>query len=710
MLQSADVLTVQSSFKGAPSGCCRGTASYFGVKLWATFLVLLLNVYLIAAGAAQSQPAKAMPEQLRTITTAHEAHSLTSKDAQRHYPVHLRGVVTYHELNIHKNHPSFMLHDSTGSIFVVLPPPVDIIPLPPGTLIDLHGVTNAGEFAPLVDHVQVKILGTVPLPATSEMPSFAQISSGTEDSAWVAVEGVVHSVSLDENYAYLQLMMSDGLMPIRIRREPGANYSSLEDERVRIRGNVGPLFDVSRTKMIGARIRCPNLSVVQVLEAAPRDPFTRPVVAINRLLQWDVASTRLHRMHVRGRVTLLWPGMSVCLRDDTHGICAMTAQNTPLRIGELIDVAGFTHVEGSAPTLSDAIFRSVSDAPDAPVVPLPVTAEQALLEGHEFQLVQIDGQLISRDLTSTDTTLLIRSGKSVFAAILPRGLSNTVSDSWENGSILRITGVCSVQIDPDKTAFGYGTVVPKSFRILLRSPQDVIYLKSPSWWTPFHAIALLTLALALTLSILGWVMVLRKRLNQKTAILREQTELLRESEERFRHMALHDALTGLATRLLLQDRLDVAIESAKRHETGLAVFMIDLDKFKLVNDLHGHPAGDEVLRVSAERILGAVRPCDTVARLGGDEFIALLPDLNTPSDAELIAARIIAAIGLPIAFGEEQLTITASIGICTTLSGTLDADTLFMNADVALYRAKDCGRGRFETYCPEMATLPSNNY
>jgi diguanylate cyclase (GGDEF)-like protein len=468
--------------------------------------------------------------------------------------------------------------------------------------------------------------------------------------------------------------------------------------------------------MIGARLRCPDLSVVQVLEVAPQDSFALPVVPINKLLQWDLEPLRLHRMHIQGRVTLLWPGVSVCLRDDTHGICAKTQQGTPLRVGELIDVAGFTRVEGSAPALSDAIFQLVNDAPDEPVIPVPVTAAQALQNGHESQLVQIDGQLISRDLTSMDTTLLIRSGKSIFAAILPRGLSSPVSDSWENGSILRITGICSVQIDSDGTAFGFGTAVPKSFRILLRSPEDVIYLKSPSWWTPFHAITLLTLALALTLSILGWVMILRKRLNLQTAtlrgqtkLLREQTELLRESEERFRHMALHDALTGLATRLLFRDRFDVAIESAKRRKTGLAVFMVDLDKFKLVNDLHGHAAGDEVLRVSAERILGAIRSCDTVARLGGDEFVALLPDLNTPSDAEQIAARIIAAIGLPIDYGEKQLFITASIGICSTLSEVVDVETLLMNADVALYRAKACGRGRFETYSPEMNSLPSSN-
>jgi diguanylate cyclase (GGDEF)-like protein len=92
-------------------------------------------------------------------------------------------------------------------------------------------------------------------------------------------------------------------------------------------------------------------------------------------------------------------------------------------------------------------------------------------------------------------------------------------------------------------------------------------------------------------------------------------------------LALHDALTGLATRLLLRDRLDTAVDAARRRQTGLALLMVDLDKFKDINDTFGHHAGDEVLRVTADRLLAAVRKADTVARFGGDEFVVLLADL-----------------------------------------------------------------------------------
>ncbi len=135
-------------------------------------------------------------------------------------------------------------------------------------------------------------------------------------------------------------------------------------------------------------------------------------------------------------------------------------------------------------------------------------------------MIRIDGRLLSRDLSSSDTTLLVDSGKFIFKAILPQSLSGAQSRTWENGSLLRITGIASVQIDEQRSELGLGTAVPKTFRVMLRSPADVVVLKRPSWWTPSHMMMVLAVALGGTLVVLGWVMLLRKR--------------LRESEERFR--------------------------------------------------------------------------------------------------------------------------------------------------------------------------------
>jgi len=205
---------------------------------------------------------------------------------------------------------------------------------------------------------------------------------------------------------------------------------------------------------------------------------------------------------------------------------------------------------------------------------------------------------------------------------------------------------------------------------------------------------LLTVALAATLLVLAWVVVLRKRVEQ-------QTILLRESEEQFRHLALHDALTGLATRLLLRDRLDTAVDAAKRRQTGLALLMVDLDKFKDINDTFGHHAGDEVLRVTADRLLAAVRKADTVARFGGDEFVILLADLRDPRIAEIIASKIVKNLAAPISFGELTLPVSVSVGVCWASAKELDAEELTKCADAALYQAKESGRNRYRVFAPD---------
>ena len=259
----------------------------------------------------------------------------------------------------------------------------------------------------------------------------------------------------------------------------------------------------------------------------------------------------------------------------------------------------------------------------------------------------------------------------------------------EGGSVLRITGICFVLLDAQRSGLDIGTAVPMAFSVLMRSPADVVMVRKPSWWTPPHMVLLLAIALACTLGVLCWVVVLRRR--------------IRLSEERFRHMAQHDMLTGLATRLVLQDRLNVALEVAKRHHTGLAVLMLDLDKFKEVNDTFGHGAGDEVLRVTANRLLESVRKSDTVARVGGDEFVILLPEFEG-ANVESIAAKLVTVASGPILFENHTLPVSVSVGVCTFSAEEMDAAEMLKGADGALYDAKERGGRRFSIHIPRLSS------
>lgn len=174
-------------------------------------------------------------------------------------------------------------------------------------------------------------------------------------------------------------------------------------------------------------------------------------------------------------------------------------------------------------------------------------------------------------------------------------------------------------------------------------------------------------------------------------------------ERRIRFLATHDSLTGLLNRAAFQEHLNVTIKAAARSGEESALLLFDLDRFKEVNDTFGHDAGDALLRGAADRLRGVLRASDTLARLGGDEFAALVPaGREVEENAEQLAQRIVAIMGQPFAIGEQEARVGTSVGVALCPSHGHDAETLLKAADLALYRAKQDGRGRYYLFAPEM--------
>jgi len=169
------------------------------------------------------------------------------------------------------------------------------------------------------------------------------------------------------------------------------------------------------------------------------------------------------------------------------------------------------------------------------------------------------------------------------------------------------------------------------------------------------------------------------------------TERKRQEEEA-RFLAYHDTLTGLPNRRLLDDRLNQAVFLAQRRDARVAVMVIDLDRFKQVNDALGHRAGDAVLREAAHRIAGCVRKADTLARHGGDEFVVVIPDLRQDGDCQVVAEKILRALESPFRVDEREFSIGASIGVSLYPADAGDGEGVLRNADAAMYRAKQLGR------------------
>lgn len=178
----------------------------------------------------------------------------------------------------------------------------------------------------------------------------------------------------------------------------------------------------------------------------------------------------------------------------------------------------------------------------------------------------------------------------------------------------------------------------------------------------------------------------------------------KRTEERLTYMAQYDQLTGLVNRTLFRDRLVQAMARSKRLQQPIGLMLLDLDRFKAVNDTMGHDVGDELLKAVADRLRECVREVDTVARMGGDEFTIILEGLAQEQDIVIVARRITESLSAPFQLGERQATIGVSIGITLYPSDDNGTDELLKHADAAMYRAKQRGGSGFEFHNPDATT------
>jgi len=187
------------------------------------------------------------------------------------------------------------------------------------------------------------------------------------------------------------------------------------------------------------------------------------------------------------------------------------------------------------------------------------------------------------------------------------------------------------------------------------------------------------------------------RVHRVIGVSQDVTERKR-SEDEARFLAHHDTLTGLPNRRLLDDRLRQAVYLAQRHDSKVAVMLLDLDGFKEVNDTLGHRAGDAVLREVAQRLTGCMRKSDTLARQGGDEFVIVIPDLNLEADCQTIAEKVLRALEPEFRVDASGFRIGASIGVSLYPADAGDGESLLRNADIAMYRAKNLGGNNYRFY------------
>jgi signal transduction histidine kinase len=477
---------------------------------------------------------------LPLLTTTAQVHALSADEARRTYPVRLRGVVTFYD---QKHFDTCFVSDETGSLSVLTTGKQFHLTI--GELIEMRGVSDPGSFAPMIRALEVVSLGRGELPAPRKV-SYETIATGHEDAQWVELSGVVRSAVEDRKAERLviEIATGGGRLMTRVRDyDRAASYEHLVDAAVRVRGVCAQLFNQKR-QMFNVRLLVPSLREVIVDEPAPADPFAMPVRSIVSLLQFPPEGIYGRRVRVQGVVIFQQPGQALFIRDDAQSMLVRTKHAAAVEPGDRVDVVGFPAMGEWTPILHDATFRKIGRATPQP--PAAVTAAEVLTGVHDAALVQIDGTIVDRVQRLNEEILVLQSGGLVFDAAMKKAGSADELADFPKGSKVRLNGICQVEVGDGR--------VPRAFRLLLRSPQDVALLERPSWWTLTRLLWSLGGVSLATLSGWIWVAALGQRVRQQTGIIAQKLQREAALEERTRlarefHDTLEQEFTGIRLQL-----------------------------------------------------------------------------------------------------------------------------------------------------------------
>ena len=469
----------------------------------------------VLVGGVESGGPDQTPALGSTLTTALQVHQLPLSAAQRAYPVHLRAVVTYFDPN---NHLLFVQDPSDG-IFVE---PIDKekLLIQPGDDVDVTGVTTA-DFAPDVARARIKVVGHSGLPAP-KASSFGRANWGGEDCHWVELEGIVRRVAPGRGDTLLTLAWGKSTYKAHVLA-PLDSLARLVDAEVNLRAVCGALFNGKR-QMLGIQMFVPGTECIRVVRAPSPDPFAMPPTPIADLLRFSRARDMGHRVRLQGTVTYASLSGPTWVRDSTGGVMIQDHEAAALAAGDLVNVVGFPEIAAFGPALRGARVKRLQ--PGAPPVPVRITVEDAMKGDFDGQLVQIEGKLIDRLQQPAEQVLTVAAGEMGFTAHLPSG---GAAQSLDPGARLRLTGVCSVETEQSQDL-----ILPRTFRLLLRSPADVVIVGRPPWLTANRVVPVLAGAVLLMIAALAWVGLLRKRVRVQTFALRAQTLQLQAAHQRTR--------------------------------------------------------------------------------------------------------------------------------------------------------------------------------
>jgi signal transduction histidine kinase len=514
-------------------------------------LTLVLLFLCPPGAAARGSRSPALP----LLTRIRDIRALSQDGGALGYPVRIRGTVTHFD---EVQRTTLVVHDGAFGQFVM--PPDDPArvgtwaDLKVGDLVEIEGRTARGGFAPNVIPEQVRRLGRGPMPQERTI-AYSAMLTGRYDCDYVGLVGVVQRAWLSSD-PRSRVMFADVAIEDGIVRAAFWDYSSpadltrYVDARVRLRGNIGTLFGRSE-QLRGVSLFAGRIGDVTVLEPAP-DPFSLPTRAIRNIYNYSSEGEVNRRIRVRGVVTARMSGTPVAmsdfttsatfryvvnvvyLKDGTAGVRIETEKSLLVRPGDVVEAAGFPGVTPGRPILRNAVLRVVGAGSGPPPMDVVLAGSTVLTPDHDAEIVRMDGQLLSVLAGTMERVLVLRSGDTIFNAALDIDQASDSLDRIRPGTLLSVTGVYSYQGGP-----------PPSFRLFLRSADDVRVLAPAHWWTMRHT-AVMVVMLALVASIGAfWMRAIANRKRQQyQAVLNERTRVAREL-----HDTVEQGLAGISLQL-----------------------------------------------------------------------------------------------------------------------------------------------------------------
>jgi len=476
---------------------------------------------------------------LPVLTTAEEVKRLTRAQAQRGYPVRLRGVITH----MRPWATSLVLQDATCGIFVTGIRSAVGAPRQ-GEYWEIGGVTAPGNFAPVVNAQRLSYVGVGRLP--DPVPaSWDQLMNGSLDTQYVEIRGIVTGVQTHG----LELLLREGKIHLALP-DLTAEASRYRDSLIRVRGCLFPAWtrETHLLRVGEMEIPCPSISVE---EPAPPDPFSAPLKPAADLLLFDFHASAFQRVKVAGQILGVRDDLCFIV-DGTNGLRFAPKAAAGLQVGDLAEVVGFPELV-PAPVLREAVARKLGHA----ALPQPRTLrpENWLDVENDATLVRVDGLLVNRRTERAQQVLELQAGWRTFVARL--NTSEKLTQPLPLGSRLRLTGVYAAQ--GGNRALGRGV---DSFELLLNSAADLRVLARPPWLTLPRVLVALGLLAMVLLGAMLWALSLRRRVSVQTAIIRQKAQREAALEERTRIARdIHDDVGSSLTFIVMlgeQCREDMA--------------------------------------------------------------------------------------------------------------------------------------------------------